>query len=517
MKNCSLSKKKEFAYGLRELALKEKNPYQKAILAEIYATYNIQNLVPIAEDLELEKDVLLSLSKSRFEPVIVNHDFVHVITETYVTGGHTRLLTATVEEQIKQNQDVAVLVTRAIDPQTLGFLEKIRCKVYRLEKQRQFFELVTKGKVISHIHHYDIHSAISLWFSKEKHYFDIYFVNHADHVFNYGHAICNSILEVSGYGYYRTEVLKHYQSHHLVGIPLNISHLEKLSYNYKYQDTTQKSFNIMTIARVGKLRPAQGWNYPLFINQLLDECADHKVTITLVGQSGQEDWWQNDYISKNNLKKIKFIESLPYIKLYESAYLYDAYLDSFPFTGGTVISEIATIGIPIYGSKLPCQGYSMADKIRSDSLEVVIQKLKEHIINGQIPYDTEQLSHDVESFHHPASYLERLMNVMYDREAKVPNELLDFKADTLFLEKCYATEWIQGLPELPRKTSSINIVKLIIYSLKNRDTTLTISKSIRITFGNSHPIVKILRFIKNIHKKLNAKITLGQYTRLKRI
>ncbi|WKT82994.1 MULTISPECIES: hypothetical protein [unclassified Thermosynechococcus] len=503
MEHCSLSKKKEFAYGLRELALREKNPYQKAMLAEIYATYNIQNLVPIAEDLELEKDVLLSLSKSRFEPVIVNHDFVHVITETYVTGGHTRLLTATVEEQIKQNQDVAVLVTRAIDPQTLNFLEEIRCKVYRLEKQRQFFELVTKGKVISHIHHYDIHSAISLWFSKEKHYFDIYFVNHADHVFNYGHAICNSILEVSGYGYYRTEALKHYQSHHLVGIPLNISHLEKVKHKYKLQSNTQQSFNIMTIARVEKLRPAQGWNYPLFINQLLDECTNHKVIITIIGQSGKEDWWQQGYISEKNLEKVKLIEFVPYNNLYKNAYLYNAYLDSFPFTGGTVISEIATIGIPIHAPKLPCQGYSMADQIRSDSLEVVIQRLKDHIISGKLPYDTEHLSHEVQSFHHPTSYLERLMNVMYGREAKAPNELLDFKADTLFLGKCYATEWIQGLPELPCETSIINRVKLVIYSLKNTDMTLTISKSIRTILGNDHPIVRFLRFIKNIYKTLD--------------
>lgn len=509
MKNCSLSKKKEFAYGLRELALKEKNPYQKAILAEVYATYNIQNLVPIAEDLELEKDVLLSLSASQFEPIVVAHDFVHIITETYVTGGHTRLLTATVEEQIKQNQDVAVLVTRAIDPQTLSFLEQIRCKVYRLEKQRQFFELVTKGKVISHIHHYDIHAAISLWFSKEKHYFDIYFVNHADHVFNYGHAICNSILEVSGYGYHRTEALKHYQFHHLAGIPLNIYRLDKLKHKYKHQSNTQQSFNIMTIARVGKLRPTQGWNYLVFINQLLNECKNHKITITIIGQSGKEDWWQQGYISEKNLQKVKLIEFLPYNDLYKNAYLYDAYLDSFPFTGGTVISEIATIGIPVYAPKLPCQGYSMADKIRSDSLEVVIQKLKEHIMSGKLPYDTECLSNEVQAFHNPASYLERLMNIMYAREAKAPNELLDFEADTLFLEKCYATEWIQGLPELPRETSSINRVKLITYSLKNRDTTLTISNSIRTTLGNSHPIVKFLRFMKNIYKKLNAKITLG--------
>lgn len=501
MENRSLSKKKEFAYGLRELALREKNPYQKAILAETYATYNIQNLVPIAEDLELEQDVLLSLSKRSFEPLIVNHDFVHVITETYVTGGHTRLLTATVEEQIKQNQDVAVLVTRVIDPQTLSFLTQIGCKVYRLEKQCQFFELVTKGKVISHIHHYDIYSAISLWFSKEKYYFDIYFVNHADHVFNYGHAICNSILEVSGYGYYRTEALKHYQSHCLVGIPLNISRLEKLKHKYKLQSNTQQSFNIMTIARVGKIRPAQRWNYPLFINQLLDECTNHKVTVTIVGQSGKEDWWHQGYISEKNLEKVKLIDFLHYNDLYENVYLYNAYLDSFPFTGGTVISEIATMGIPIYASKLPCQGYSIADKIRSDSLEIVIQKLKEHIVSGTIPYDTEFLSHEVQSFHHPASYLERLMNIMYGRETKVPNELLDFEVDTHFLEKCYATDWIQGLPELPRETSSINRVKLLTYSLKKKDRVLTTAKLIKIILGDAHPIVRLLKFIKN---RLNA-------------
>ncbi|URR35479.1 hypothetical protein NBE99_12720 [Thermosynechococcus sp. HN-54] len=505
MENCSLSKKKEFAYRLRERALKEKNPYQKALLAEVYATYNIRNLVPIAEDLELERSILLSLRPNDFDPVILNHDFVHIITETYETGGHTRLLTATVREQIKQNQDVAVFVTRRVDPLTLNFLNQIKCKVYCLGGKNKFFELVTKGKVMSHIHHFDIYTAVSLWFSKEKYHFDIYFINHADHVFNYGHSICNSILEVSGYGYYRTEALKHYQAHHLVGIPLNTVHLKKIQYRPNYRSNDQKFFSILTIAGGDKLRPTQEWNYPLFINQLLDNFDNNRISITIIGQSGEEPWWKKGYVSQKKLEKVKFIKSLPYEKLYKDINLYDAYLDSFPFTGGTVISEIAAIGVPIYAPKLPCQGYSIADKVRSDSLDIVMQGIKDHILDGKLPYDTQSLAFEVQSFHHPSSYLNRLMNIINDRGIKVPSILLNFKPDILFLEKAYATEWIEGLPNLPRETSPVNRIKLLIYSLEKRDSSLTVTKLIKTVLSDNHPILIFLKRIKSIYQKMVAK------------
>ncbi len=85
-------------------------------------------------------------------------------------------------------------------------------------------------------------------------------------------------------------------------------------------------------------------------------------------------WWL--FLKLKYLKKLKLYKALSYKKYIDTTSKADCYIDSHPFPGGTAFVEQFLNGTPCIGLKSNFFGYSPLEIIKKDSVEEIIEQLK---------------------------------------------------------------------------------------------------------------------------------------------
>ena len=98
--------------------------------------------------------------------------------------------------------------------------------------------------------------------------------------------------------------------------------------------------------------------------QILERCSAH---LFVVGPNGEEPFWNELKLAHPG--RVQFHGRTAYGKM--SALLSQAtcYLDSIPYTGGTIFSEAAMSGLPVFGMVTKPSGYTVLDEIRMKPLK----------------------------------------------------------------------------------------------------------------------------------------------------
>jgi hypothetical protein len=141
------------------------------------------------------------------EPIlnsIGTNQIVHVFTTTYTTGGHTRFLENLVQLDDKYQHHLVVTNQGNVTPRqslidiivskggTVHFLENNRLEEKIIEFRELLFE--NASTVMLHIHPYDFVPSIALQDKPKE--LEVFFFNHADHLFSYGCDVSDSIINI---------------------------------------------------------------------------------------------------------------------------------------------------------------------------------------------------------------------------------------------------------------------------------------------------------------------------------
>ena len=308
-----------------------------------------------------------------------NNGFLFVVTEPYITGGHTRLM-ENLSLMIDEYKEL--IVTKSINIEVKNRLNNFFPKITECYKSKNESAInhinklvgnfLKYNSIILNIHPEDIFSIIACGIAKKiKKELKIYFVNHADHVFTYGVSVADFWFELSLYGKKIDNLRNIKGKKTFLGIPINKSD-EVFSQKVSYS-ALPSSTNFITAGSANKYKPFKNYYiFPLIKTLLL---SNNKLLLDVIGVDLVKNyWWWS--LKIKFLTRLKLSKSLPYEKYIDVTAKADCYIDSHPLPGGTAFVEQFLNGIPCIGLKSPFFGYTPLEKIKKDSEQEIIEMLK---------------------------------------------------------------------------------------------------------------------------------------------
>ena len=365
------------ARRLRAICLSQKRPADALSAARVYARYCTTNIPSWLEDVALEEALYARFCssnevRSRFEGA------AFVATALHDVGGHSKWGLAFLKALAAAGRAPSVVITSTISKTIRQQVEALGVEVFVPDRWDDLLTMEVSGELYLCIANDDIVSALlaqRMAAAGRR----IIFCNHTDHTFSLGAVRTRELIEVSGFGYELSQRGRTFTAQSFAGIPIKVEQSERGSERSPASDRREE-FRLLTIGRSGKLKPSMRHNFADFAVWVVRNLSDSYL---IIGRTGLERWWGD------RLKDTR-IDRRPGMGWDEIETLLpgiDAYIDSFPLTGGTVLSEIALTGLPIFGIKDIPRGWSAADSVMSEDVEHLQETLLAFRQEGQLPYD----------------------------------------------------------------------------------------------------------------------------------
>lgn len=343
------------------------------LVAKIYGTFLWLNNIGVLADMDFEKKMAhnVRVVSSSFQRNVC-YDTLQLMTSALTTGGHTgvvlRLVNNNIGDGLAVLGELPELVKKNIH-NNIKIYNQIQTQ-NGLETIAKIVEIGLKYKnIILHIDPNDIYSAISAYLLSESGV-KVFMYNHADHVFSFGYAAANVVLEISKYGWNKGDVRGICDKQSFVGIPLD---LREVSQSSKCEG------KIFVSGSGNKFMPFGEFSFPILINRLVEKnIFKNNISINIIGPTGLEKYWNQ--LNAISLKKVKFIGRIPYDDYINELSTSCCYIDSFPIANGTAFAEAVMLGIPSFGLNI-YSGYSCADQLRSTSVSVLLNSIEDFLHN----------------------------------------------------------------------------------------------------------------------------------------
>lgn len=328
---------------------------ERCVRAQEAATYAVTHVTDVFSSAEVEKP-FIELAQSIHVPLeesFQRGSVLHVLTEAYTSGGHTRCVERWIVHMAEHHHSCAVLNQRAPFPQQLReiversggrmFMEnpslKTVQKAVNLRKLAALFEYV-----VLHIHMDDSTALIA--FGTEEFHRPVVFFNHADHIFWLGVSIADSVADFRSVGHDITKKRRGVSHSVVLGIPLEDSNTlsvsqeearEKLGINREYKV-------IYSGGQSAKYLPI---GYPSFYD-IISDLIHHEPNLQfyIAGINPEQSFWLK------LMKKFPCNLHLFHVLNYDTEYPFylaaaDLVIDSWPAGGGTAAIDAVKAGKPI--------------------------------------------------------------------------------------------------------------------------------------------------------------------------
>lgn len=351
----------DLAYYLGELLFKnELSFFDSTSIEEVLMNKIINN-----------SDLKLNVSDYR-------NDFLFIVSTPYLTGGHTRLM-ENLSLMIDDKKDLLITKSSSIaTKQRLQTFFPDISECYRDKKESpiDFINKLVKkiskyNSIILNIHPQDIYTVIACKIAKtintkQK----IYFVNHADHAFNFGSSVADFWFEVSLYGRNIDKLKNINGKRSFLGIPINKPKHDFFK-TVEYQKLKHVKYFISAASHL-KFKPNNGSSIFPLINSILEK-SDAKIEI--IGAKALKDYWWWP-LKLRSLDRLTLHKSLPYEEYINVSSKTDYYIDSHPVPGGTAFVEQFMQGKPCIGLKSSFFGYTPLEKLKRSTVAEVIEMLE---------------------------------------------------------------------------------------------------------------------------------------------
>lgn len=307
--------------------------YVSAVIEKVYTDY--------------AKTIHIDLQEIGYQ----ENSFLHVLTEGYQTGGHTRVIERWIENAPAEQKHSVVIVKPNVSPleelkkltqQKNGEFIKydnnwsIKEKALKLRRLGMHYQYI-----ILHTHMND--STATIAFGTEEFTRPVLFYNHASHLFWIGKSITDLHIDLKKKDIV-TEEYKNIKNKFNLGIPtknLEFKTINKKEFRKQFGFPVDKKI-IITAGSDTKYRPIGNDG---FIDVLLN-LVDDNTYVYAIGAEKNSTLWKNAYKASNGhiiaLGCIDF--SHDYLKYIGIA---DLYLDSYPMNGWTATIDAVTMNVPV--------------------------------------------------------------------------------------------------------------------------------------------------------------------------
>jgi hypothetical protein len=315
--------------------------------------------------------------------------YLHVLTKAYDTGGHTRVVerligsAALAESAVLVSESVAANSQAKLARAKLGLL-RLRQRSAGVARTTEFLQCFARFEVIVlHIHPHDIEAVFAAALAKRQWGRKILLYNHADHVFSFGYAVADRVLELGHFGWALRAQRHTGERACFVGIPLPLNPVgpnERGPRESKPEPSAQTgphaaSGCLISSGAAYKFKPNRRYSFPAFARTLTQHCP---LPLLLIGPTLlRNPWWWRSAIAAG--KQIRFRKTMPHAEYLQTLRQARAYIDSFPVTGGTSFPEILSLGVPCFGVLTGAHGYSPADQLKSANLPELLAHLRQFL------------------------------------------------------------------------------------------------------------------------------------------
>lgn len=341
--------------------------------------------------------------------------YLHIMTEAFQTGGHTRVCERWIEFSDK-NECHSLLLTDQKTPIPKSLVKVVSKKsgrVYNLNsnpaaKINQIRKIASGfEKIILHIHSDDLVTFIAFATNDFKR--PVVFFNHLDHLFWVGSAISDLVISLRSSAVKDSLACRSVQQSCLLPLPIKTPFCNKI----KNKSTLREKFNLknnskvaITIASSEKYTPIQNYDF-------LEDCIEliniHKnLYILAIGPSPEEKRWRNAGNITNN--RIKSFGTIPNEELSDFFTVADFAIDSYPMPSFTALLDICAQGIPCLTLLTPFGGVDSV--LRSESICSSKSELFEKINKFLYCSPTNNLLTEIVNFHFKDAFLAQLNKVM---------------------------------------------------------------------------------------------------------
>ncbi|ELY4543585.1 hypothetical protein SMZ99_002078 [Cronobacter sakazakii] len=347
------------------------------ISAEFLGRLLWHNHVGIYSLVDLEKHLIDRItnvidSGEITEPVNKEKSSLFIVSEPFMTGGHTRLMER-LAEGLSDHPDL--LITRKTQPDILQRLknyfqnitvvsanEDVKCRIITIAQK-----IVSYQKVVLNIHPDDIITVIGCGLAKKySNDVKIYYVNHADHVFNYGVTIADYWFQISAYGA-KIDKLRGLQGQvTFLGIPAGESNDLRPHGDANVVGNTV----FMTAGSAEKYKPVNGYSIFPLLKKLLQK--ENNAILYAIGPNIKKDYWWWPLLLRFPTR-VKVLKRIPYDKYMALAKRTNVCIDSHPIPGGTAFVEQFIRGKRCIGLISPFQGYTPVELLKSKDIEQIAQ------------------------------------------------------------------------------------------------------------------------------------------------
>lgn len=330
-----------------------KNINEKLNLAKAALTYAVYNNTGYFTSSVLENfftDYAKTLKTDIKNIEYKKNTFLHVLTEGYNTGGHTRV----VERWIKNaplNQTHSLVEIKSIGKNLTILEENIKEKngeYIRFDNSLSLTEKALKLRELGmHYEYIILHSHMddpvpTIAFGTEDFTRPVLLYNHASHLFWLGKSIADIVLDIEQNDEV-TRVRRNISDTYFLGVPskeINLSEYNKKDFRQKLNLPPDKKI-IVTSGDEIKFRAIGKINFLDYLKEILDE---NTYCYAIGVSADNKDWQKAKKETNGHIIPLGFIDFnkgfLDYLKAA------DLYLDSYPLCGGTAMIDAISSGTP---------------------------------------------------------------------------------------------------------------------------------------------------------------------------
>ncbi|MEG0837283.1 MAG: hypothetical protein RSF35_05075 [Akkermansia sp.] len=307
----------------------------------------------VVEDVFLEiakKHTIENLNES-FE----KDSFLHVMSESYKTGGHTRVVERWIELSPdtqhhslvftwNEDQEVPPRLINAVKNKS-GQAINLKNNLSDLEKGLQLRELASHYEyVILHIHMNDIIPIIA--FGNEQFQRPVIFFNHADHLFWVGGSIADIVADLRQFGQEITHRKRGIKKSQILSIPMDSKKIEQIDQKIARQKLglpLDKKI-ILTVGSAYKYRPMGTIDLLDTIIPILKQ--DKSILFIGIGPTYKDlPRWAT--INQETEGRVIALGEVAHHKLHDYFFAADLVLDSLPLSGFTALIDAINCNKPV--------------------------------------------------------------------------------------------------------------------------------------------------------------------------
>jgi hypothetical protein len=275
---------------------------------------------------------------------------LHVMSEAYSTGGHTRLVWRWIRHDAGRSHSV-VMTNQRKQPVPRPLAEAAHATggnmhlldesttdiLWRARRLRDHAR--SADHVVLHTHPYDVLPIVA--FAAREGLPPITFLNHADHVFWVGASISDIVAHTRHSGLRLSRHRRGVAEERCALIPLPLANGERAFSRARAKQLIGVASTTPVLLSVGssyKYAPIRGLSFAEILSSIIEE--SHEAILLVIGPGSEGQWAEAARRTRGRMRTLGVQDELS--TFYQAA---DIFVDSFPLCSETALLEAATYGV----------------------------------------------------------------------------------------------------------------------------------------------------------------------------